>query len=411
MENHFDVDILMGYKAKFMGLTYTRLGEIYLNNGIALPALDSYKNALKCFLNLPTYSLANTYRRIGGSYYLDQQTDSALYYYREAIDLAKKQNKTTVYSSSLAEAAPLYYEMSYIDSAFFMIREALTLPMNNDQRLKKYYVLGTFFAKECVYDSAVFYLEKSVNSNSYATRTVSAEKLIDCYQMLGDTAKTQYYIMIYGENFSKYRDNSDLTTELIQIYEIHKQGKLQKEHLKSIKKRNWRIIICSSVTFIIIIILVVIISKRIHYIKKKSHDDIEEKDKALAEMKRKMEANPFVKESICKYILDVVNKQHFKSKVDCIIYKEFALDKSQLLALRDAADRHYDGFTQRLQKEYPELSYDDIDYCCLYLLGVKDADISALMQKDYSTICRRRRKISSLINMDKILVSNCNTTI
>jgi hypothetical protein len=35
----------------------------------------------------------------------------------------------------------------------------------------------------------------------------------------------------------------------------------------------------------------------------------------------------------------------------------------------------------------------------------------SLQQKDHPTMCRRRRKISSLINMDKIFVSNCKTMI
>ena len=126
-------------------------------------------------------------------------------------------------------------------------------------------------------------------------------------------------------------------------------------------------------------------------------------------MKRKMESNPFIDEPVCKNILDTVHSRQFKSKVGFEIYKEFALSKEQLLLLRDAADRHYDNYTQRLQKEYPELSNDDIDYCCLYLLGLKDTDISALMQKDYSAVCRRRRKPTGLSVMDKILVYNCNT--
>ena len=403
MENHFDVEKLRGYRAKFMGLTYTRLGEIFFNYGMARPALDSYKNALIHFLKLPNYSVANTYRFIGYSYFLDQHTDSALYYYRKAIDLAKKQNKITVYSSSLAEAAPLYYETGYIDSAFLMIREALTLPMNDDQRLKRYYILGTFFAKECVYDSAVFYLEKSVNSNSYATQTVSADILTNCYQALGDTAKAQYYKMIYGENFSKYRNNLDISTELSQIYDIYKQNQLQKEHIKYIKKRNRNIIISFSLILTLTIALVILIRNKIITIKKKSHDDLEEKDKALAAMKRRIEANPFMNEPICTSIWAKVNQKQFKSKVPCTTYKEYALSKEQLLALREAIDRHYDNFTQWIIRDYPKLTDDDIDYCCLFFLGLKCTDVFVLMQRAYPTIVERSRKLTRIFNSNKSL--------
>jgi hypothetical protein len=32
----------------------------------------------------------------------------------------------------------------------------------------------------------------------------------------------------------------------------------------------------------------------------------------------------------------------------------------------------------------PNLSNGDLTYCCLYLLGLSDADVSALMQKEYA---------------------------
>ena len=35
----------------------------------------------------------------------------------------------------------------------------------------------------------------------------------------------------------------------------------------------------------------------------------------------------------------------------------------------------------------------------------------SLQQKDHPNVCRRRRKINSLINMDKILVYDCKTII
>jgi hypothetical protein len=73
------------------------------------------------------------------------------------------------------------------------------------------------------------------------------------------------------------------------------------------------------------------------------------------------------------------------------------LGKEQVMALREAADRHFGQFTSRLAKAYPELTRGDLDYCCLYLLGLSDADISALMQKAYPTVSQRSRKIKAIL--------------
>lgn len=193
MKDHFEEKELVGYKAKFMGLTCTRLGELFYNNDIAKASLNFYKSALKYYIVVKNYSLANPYRNIGSAYYLDHQPDSALLYYRKAKLTAKAKNKTFVYSSALSESAPIYYDLGYVDSAFMMIKEALLRPINEDARLAQYHTIGYLYFKERLYDSAIIYLEQSIKRNSYATQTSSSELLMDCYQALGDTIKASYY--------------------------------------------------------------------------------------------------------------------------------------------------------------------------------------------------------------------------
>ena len=111
-------------------------------------------------------------------------------------------------------------------------------------------------------------------------------------------------------------------------------------------------------------------------------------------------AASFDEEPICRLIMDRVNEEQFKSKIDYIIYKDSALDKQQLLDLRLAVDRHFGQFTARLKKAYPELTNSDLDYCCLYLLGLTDADIAALMQRTYNTVFERNGKMRKIFGSE-----------
>ena len=111
-------------------------------------------------------------------------------------------------------------------------------------------------------------------------------------------------------------------------------------------------------------------------------------------------AASFDEEPICRLIMDRVNEGQFKSKIDYIIYKDSALDKQQLLDLRLAVDRHFGQFTVRLKKAYPELTHSDLDYCCLYLLGLTDADIAALMQRTYNTVFERNGKMRKIFGSE-----------
>lgn len=126
--------------------------------------------------------------------------------------------------------------------------------------------------------------------------------------------------------------------------------------------------------------------------------------KQLDDLAAKTEvAASFDEEPICRLIMDRVNEGQFKSKIDYIIYKDAALDKQQLLDLRLAVDRHFGQFTFRLKKAYPELTNSDLDYCCLYLLGLTDADIAALMQRTYNTVFERNGKMRKIFSSDNPL--------
>ena len=95
--------------------------------------------------------------------------------------------------------------------------------------------------------------------------------------------------------------------------------------------------------------------------------------------------------------MELVKEGQFKSQMDCSIYKDFALSKEQLVALHSAANRHFNHFTERLAQAYPDLTKNDLDYCCLYLLGLTDADIAALMQRAYNTVNERNSKLRRIV--------------
>jgi hypothetical protein len=140
---------------------------------------------------------------------------------------------------------------------------------------------------------------------------------------------------------------------------------------------------------------------------KRSNQEVRElKDqiKKMDDLSAKTEmAASFNEEPICRLIMERVHEGQFKSKIDCELYKSYALDKQQMLDLRVAADRHFSQFTLRLRKAYPKLTSIDIDYCCLYLLNLTYADVSALMQRAYNTVVERDGKIQKIIGSEKPL--------
>ena len=129
---------------------------------------------------------------------------------------------------------------------------------------------------------------------------------------------------------------------------------------------------------------------------------IEQQEKVATTVER---AISFTEEPVCRFIMECVTEGRFKSNIDYSCYKKYALDKQVLLALRVAADRHYGQFPHQLKQAYPELTKGDIDYCCLYLLGLTNADVAALMQRAYNTVVERKGKIKRILGVEDGLSS------
>ena len=209
------------------------------------------------------------------------------------------------------------------------------------------------------------------------------------------------------------------------LYHEYEQKRIDSRHQqkmsKNQKKANKAIgLLLGIITIVFVLYLV---SKKRHYKVKKQNEETEHQhrmeqaamsgrlkrsNQEVRELKGQIkrqddrnaaskQADSFMEEPICRLIMERVHEGHFKSKIDCETYKQYALDKQQLFDLRVATDRHFGQFTVLLKNAYPRLTNSDLDYCCLYLLGLDDADIAALMQRAYNTVVERDGKIKKIL--------------
>jgi tetratricopeptide (TPR) repeat protein len=87
MESHFEDKALIDHKARFMALTYGRLGEMFNEQLLAEPAIVCYKQALYYCKREPTsiYGIPVLLYNLGIQFDVANQKDSAAYYYDEAL--------------------------------------------------------------------------------------------------------------------------------------------------------------------------------------------------------------------------------------------------------------------------------------------------------------------------------------
>jgi len=222
------------------------------------------------------------------------------------------------------------------------------------------------------------------------------------------------------ETDARISNLSDLFKNYLEEKQRQQSEKEKHEERKqAIKKTIGVIIPISMVVALTLVILVKLKGrKRIeaerqsHHIKqaalssrlKRSNQKVRElEDRIIREDDRANKAEPatsFIEDPVCRLIMERVNVGQFKSQMNCTIYRDYALDKNQLAALRNAADHHFNQFTVRISKAHPELTRSDLDYCCLYLLGLSDADVAALMQRAYNTVNERNSKLRRIFGSE-----------
>jgi predicted negative regulator of RcsB-dependent stress response len=446
METHFpnletqDVAALrVEHLPRFMALTYGRLGELFSEQFMTEPAVVCYKNSLVFNRIEPTSAngIAKMLMSIGQQYDILRQKDTAGYYYDEAFKYLADTNNLAYRDLISARAVFNYYSGKGVEPAVSDLKRMVAQTADEDERLTRFFTIGSIYFETRQFDSAMVYLTRVFeNKDDVVMKRDAARCLRDIYQITGDSLNAAQFARYQVENPVLEEESNRQVSQLNELFQQHLQweqerAEAEKQQVARLRRNRMIVVVCVLVAVAALLAWLFYRRKmqqqrdeasqqmeaerQTHRMEqaaisgrlKRSNQEVRElKDqiKQLDDLTAKTEiAASFDEEPICRLIMDRVNKGQFKSQMDCTIYKDYALGKEQVMALREAADRHFGQFTSRLAKAYPELTRGDLDYCCLYLLGLSDADISALMQKAYPTISQRSRKIKAILGKNSPL--------
>ena len=438
-------------KIRFLSLIYTRLGELFYNENYCDLAITKYRKALKYELLLEENSfIANTYKCLGNSYQLYNKPDSALYYYNESLRYnSSLPNKLDVDKS----IAQILIDKDERDSAYNLIRYNLN-KIDNYFAMDSYIsIFGDIYYKDKEYDSALYYLGKSVESTNYYTKLFSSTRLSAIYDSIGNREKKTYYDSI-SISLSVSRISNEVDqSKLIDVYKTYKEKKdkrLFEIERARIKKRNSIIIISFS---ILVTLLLLMILRKHKYSKQISNDlnliveELEKKDAALNKMDdeirgfkhrqsitegkikkknaelRKKEEELKLKNVEIAEMKDFVErernsssnfKEYCSSEICSKILSEIAnlsrlsrdtselkpLNLDEFMLLTHSANLHLNNFVKRMSDKYPNFKKEDLYYLCLTIINLNDKQIAALFGVTYHAIRIRRKKICSYLGVD-----------
>lgn len=440
MEERFEEEELLGHKAKFMTFSYGRLAELFSDQYMMENSIVCYENALSYCQRTPTSprGVSRILFNIGHQYEMLNELKKALKYYVQATEHMPDTNHV-LYRDIRAHIVICNYELGTdSNQSIEILRHNISQSEKESERNNYSLFIGSIYAEEKVYDSALVYLEPLFE---HYGEIEAAKYLRVIYDSLGYAEKADECVRFLADNIQSEGENKALVSQLENVFKIYTNKKQQRQaeaEQKSAQKiaAKRTLAVAVSVALVVLAVLVWVLrkrsKKRLAVSETASRQELEAErqthrmeqaamsgrlkrsNQELRELKEQMKqqdnsvakteaAASFAEEPICRLILERVKDGQFKSKVDYRIYEDSALDKQQLLDLRLAVDRHFGQFTARLKKAYPELTNSDLDYCCLYLLGLTDADIAALMQRTYNTVFERKSKMRKIFGSDNPL--------
>ena len=441
MESHFEEKELVGNKAIFMALTCTRLTDLYADDFLQEQALDFGKLSLKYYQKYdaqPSH-IAWVLNELGFIYDIMGQLDSSDYYYSCAVDILPDTINPTYRDITTRQALLSYKKDHQPEKSLALLYRLAQLAESNHELLARYLVIGDIYYYEGHYDSAWVYL-KQVYDNTSApdSKMLATERLQEISIKNGDTLKAREYALARSQYVTAKDEDGKLHSTLTGLCQQYEQIKQETQHRLKVQKatRRWGIVLGIVLALAVVVSVFLTLSRKRNQRLKTEKEDVgrmleterhaqkmqqsslsnrlkrsnEELRELKGQIKRQDElkaslkqTESFADEPICRLIMERVNEGKFKSKMDYTFYKDYALDNDQISALHKAADRHFNQFTMRISKAYPELTRLDLDYCCLYLLGLSDSDISALMQRAYNTVNERNSKLRRVFGSENAI--------
>ena len=439
MEEHYPEKELVGYKAKFMALTYTRLCVLFSDQYLTEQAIYFGKKSLPCYRKYDSddWNQAWILHNIGIHYDMMEDWDSACYYYNNAIEVLKDTNNL-MYRDILTSKAFLSYNREKdAQTAIKQINCLLNQAESEEEYLLRCLIIGDILFHEQQYDSAWFYLYPVYNGSSdISSKKQAAEFLTGICKYHGNSFDEYSCFLAPFGNLEE--NTGEIKSQLAELYRMNLQNNLEKSYYKNRKRIIKRTLFVFGGLVVMLSFFFALyhnnnkkekvqlekqISEELHSHKvkqralggrlKASNDALRiqkvenvELVKAIKTQQTKAvwgSLEDFLSENICHEILSILDGVYIKREARIDDYCELQLSKQQLSSLLVAVDRNFNGLCNILTCLYPKMSQNEMNQCLLCLLDLKDVQIAALLHSDYSTIKKRSTKLKKAFNTEKPL--------
>lgn len=401
----------------FISESYINLGQIF------------HKKALHYFEKFESDSILAHANKFVGLAHIETNIDTAKYYLNRCIELDPT-NRFHKYDIDKAIAYMLYYKEGYKDSAFAILRNNIDKVEHDNVREVYHGFLGEIFINEKEYDSALYHLEKCVESSEFFVQLEAIRALTILYDSIGNLEKKAYYESILSKLALDRVDDEIKRANIVDLYNDHlsRMNEIRKAKIIRI------VLLVASPIIVIIMTLVFFFTHRNKRHHKNLMSIIDDKESAINVMEENLTdvkfKNSIIEGKIKKknaeiqrlssHIKDLecemadVNAKIKKDNSPCdmeaycsseicgkiLSMENQTLSQEDFVLLLDTANKHLNNIFTELAEQYQRLKKEDLYYLSLVIIDLSDKQISSLFGVAYNSIRVRRNKICEILGIN-----------
>ena len=397
MESHFAEGEMVGHKARFMALTYNRLGDLFSAQFMQEPAIYCYKKALAYdrIAQVSPDKIANILYHLGKQYDKLNEADSAACCYEKALELLTERN-TLLYRDLISVRALLEYSsrndtVNSLDSLKRMTAQAA----NETERLNRYMIIGSIYQDMGRYDSAKAYFEPVLEfEKEYGVASVSARALREIAMSEGDTLKAnQYATMLIGETTTAAEKQAQVS-KLNELFQNYLQEK--KEMTSHRERRNTNRTMLTIMVSLVMALMTVILMMRRSHRKRMAAKEAETQRRLSEALQRHGETERELQTKMEQAAQHT--KEVLQQRAKAIYHSE---EDDKLQRIMAEFETTYPRATEKLQTVCPELNETERNLAILTFLRFRAKEEAELLGLSENTIRKYRSALYKKLDFDQ----------
>lgn len=400
MESHFAEGEMAGHKARFMALTYNRLGDLFSAQFMQEPAIYCYKEALAYdrIAQVSPDKIANILYHLGKQYDKLNEADSAACCYEKALELLTERN-ALLYRDLISVRALFEYSshndtVNSLDSLKRMTAQAT----NETERLNRYMIIGSIYQDMRQYDSAKAYFEPVLEfEKESGMASVSARALREIAMSEGDTLKANQYATMLIEKNTTAAEKQAQVSKLNDMFQNYLQENQEAASLRE-RRKVVRMTLAMVMALVVLAAVVVILMRRSHR-KRMAANEAETQRRLNEALQRHGETERELQTKMEQAAQHT--KEVLQQRAKAIYHSE---EDDKLQRIMAEFETTYPRATEKLQKVCPDLSETERKLAILTFLRLRAKEEAELLGLSENTVRKYRSALYKKLDLGQFSV-------